>query len=258
MRCGAKPARSRCDGAPRPGVAAERPWVRGAGGCSRAHRATRSWSKAAGSICSCSSAPSIAPPPRWRTIRPHRRAREDRAVAVARCARRHRLLVVRAGGDRTAGGAASGRAELRVEAELALGRHAQVVGELQQLVAEHPLRERMWGQLMLALPRRPAGRCTGRVSSRARAAGGGGRHRARPRAAGTRVVDPGAGLVARARPCGDATGAAARGARARRPACAADSRRPRSADAWWARTGTSSSRSRSSAIQTTSVRRRAG
>ena len=43
--------------------------------------------------------------------------------------------------------------ELRIEAELALGRHAQVVGELQQLVAEHPLRERMWGQLMLALYR---------------------------------------------------------------------------------------------------------
>jgi DNA-binding SARP family transcriptional activator len=43
--------------------------------------------------------------------------------------------------------------ELRIEAELARGRHAQVVGELQQLVAEHPLRERMWGQLMLALYR---------------------------------------------------------------------------------------------------------
>ena len=43
--------------------------------------------------------------------------------------------------------------ELRIEAELALGHHAQVVGELQQLVAEHPLRERMWGQLMLALYR---------------------------------------------------------------------------------------------------------
>jgi DNA-binding SARP family transcriptional activator len=43
--------------------------------------------------------------------------------------------------------------ELRVEAQLALGRHAQMIGELQQLVAEHPLRERMWGQLMLALYR---------------------------------------------------------------------------------------------------------
>jgi DNA-binding SARP family transcriptional activator len=43
--------------------------------------------------------------------------------------------------------------ELRIEAELALGRHGRVVGELQQLVAEHPLRERMWGQLMLALYR---------------------------------------------------------------------------------------------------------
>ena len=43
--------------------------------------------------------------------------------------------------------------ELRVEAELALGHHAQVIGELQQLVVEHPLRERMWAQLMLALYR---------------------------------------------------------------------------------------------------------
>ena len=38
-----------------------------------------------------------------------------------------------------------------VEAELALGRHCNVVGELQALVAEHPLRERLCGQLMVAL-----------------------------------------------------------------------------------------------------------
>ncbi len=43
--------------------------------------------------------------------------------------------------------------ELRVEAELALGRHAQLVGELKELVAAHPLRERLRGQLMLALYR---------------------------------------------------------------------------------------------------------
>ena len=43
--------------------------------------------------------------------------------------------------------------ELRVEAELALGHHARLVGELQALVAEHPLRERLWGQLMTALYR---------------------------------------------------------------------------------------------------------
>jgi DNA-binding SARP family transcriptional activator len=43
--------------------------------------------------------------------------------------------------------------ELWFDAELALGRHAQMVGELEALVAEHPLRERLCGQLMLALYR---------------------------------------------------------------------------------------------------------
>jgi DNA-binding SARP family transcriptional activator len=43
--------------------------------------------------------------------------------------------------------------ETRIDAELALGRHADVVGELERLVAEHPLRERLYGRLMLALYR---------------------------------------------------------------------------------------------------------
>ena len=43
--------------------------------------------------------------------------------------------------------------EERVEADLELGRHAEVVSELEALVAEHPLRERLRGQLMLALYR---------------------------------------------------------------------------------------------------------
>jgi DNA-binding SARP family transcriptional activator/ABC-type branched-subunit amino acid transport system substrate-binding protein len=43
--------------------------------------------------------------------------------------------------------------EERVEADLALGRHADLVVELEALVAEHPLRERLRGQLMLALYR---------------------------------------------------------------------------------------------------------
>ncbi len=43
--------------------------------------------------------------------------------------------------------------ELSIEAELALGHHARLVGELQALVHEHPLRERLCGQLMLALYR---------------------------------------------------------------------------------------------------------
>src|SRR4051794_24026858 len=43
--------------------------------------------------------------------------------------------------------------DLRVEAELAAGWHASLVGELQQLAAEHPTSERLTGQLMLALYR---------------------------------------------------------------------------------------------------------
>jgi DNA-binding SARP family transcriptional activator len=40
-----------------------------------------------------------------------------------------------------------------VEARLALGRHAEVAGQLEVLIAEHPYRERLRGQLMLALYR---------------------------------------------------------------------------------------------------------
>lgn len=43
--------------------------------------------------------------------------------------------------------------EQRIDAELALGRHAMLIAELEALVAEHPLRERSRGQLMLALYR---------------------------------------------------------------------------------------------------------
>jgi DNA-binding SARP family transcriptional activator len=43
--------------------------------------------------------------------------------------------------------------EKRIEADLALGGHAELVGELEALVSEHPLRERLRAQLMLALYR---------------------------------------------------------------------------------------------------------
>jgi DNA-binding SARP family transcriptional activator len=43
--------------------------------------------------------------------------------------------------------------EERVEADLALGKHAELVAELEMRVAEYPLRERLRGQLILALYR---------------------------------------------------------------------------------------------------------
>ncbi len=43
--------------------------------------------------------------------------------------------------------------EDRIGLELELGRHAELIGELEELVAEHPLRERGRAQLMLALYR---------------------------------------------------------------------------------------------------------
>src|SRR5262249_6156114 len=49
--------------------------------------------------------------------------------------------------------------EGRIEADVELGRHAQVIGELERLVAEYPVRERLWRPPVLALyrGRRPAG-----------------------------------------------------------------------------------------------------
>ena len=43
--------------------------------------------------------------------------------------------------------------EDRIDADLALGRHRRLVPELERMVAEHPLRERVRGQAMLALYR---------------------------------------------------------------------------------------------------------
>ena len=49
--------------------------------------------------------------------------------------------------------------ELRIDADLVLGRHDDLVGELEALVEEHPLRERLRRYLMTALYRaRPASR----------------------------------------------------------------------------------------------------
>jgi DNA-binding SARP family transcriptional activator len=62
---------------------------------------------------------------------------EDFAQPVAARLEELRLLVV----------------ERRLEAELARGRHADVLGEIQRLAREHPLREQVHGLLMLALYR---------------------------------------------------------------------------------------------------------
>ena len=43
--------------------------------------------------------------------------------------------------------------ECRVEADLGLGHHNELVGELEALCRDHPLRERLWELLMLALYR---------------------------------------------------------------------------------------------------------
>jgi DNA-binding SARP family transcriptional activator/pimeloyl-ACP methyl ester carboxylesterase len=43
--------------------------------------------------------------------------------------------------------------ETRFNANLAAGRHGDVVGELEVLVGDHPFRERLWGYLMVALYR---------------------------------------------------------------------------------------------------------
>jgi DNA-binding SARP family transcriptional activator len=43
--------------------------------------------------------------------------------------------------------------EARIEADLASGRHAQLIGELQQLCLDHPTRERLAGHLVVALYR---------------------------------------------------------------------------------------------------------
>ena len=77
--------------------------------------------------------------------------------------------------------------EDRIQADLDCGRHAEVIGELETLVAEEPLRERPRAQLMLALYR--SGRQAEALEayrSRATHAGRGARDRARASAQGAR------------------------------------------------------------------------
>jgi DNA-binding SARP family transcriptional activator len=68
--------------------------------------------------------------------------------------------------------------EERIEADLRLGRHAELVAELELLVAGQPLRERLRGQLMLALYRfRPTGRSAAGIPAHATHARRSARHR---------------------------------------------------------------------------------
>ena len=53
-----------------------------------------------------------------------------------------------------------GAQELLIEVKMALGGHAEVVGQLEALIAENPYRERLRAQLMLA--------CTSRTARRTR------------------------------------------------------------------------------------------
>ncbi|WP_171074174.1 BTAD domain-containing putative transcriptional regulator [Nonomuraea basaltis] len=46
-----------------------------------------------------------------------------------------------------------GAIEARIEADLELGRHGEVLAELHELIGAHPMQERFWGQRMLALYR---------------------------------------------------------------------------------------------------------
>lgn len=88
------------------------------------------------------------------------------------------------------------------DAELALGRHHDLVGELEVMVASHPLRERRWAQLLLARYRdgRQAEALEGVSRPAAHAARGAGR-RPRTRLAGPPPADPPPG----SRPCLAAT-----------------------------------------------------
>ena len=91
-----------------------------------------------------------------------------------------------------------GALEERIDADLALGRHADVVAQLEGLIDEYPLRERLRAQLMLALYRsRPPGRGARGLPRHAAHPRRGARDRARARAAGARAGDTEAGRFAR-------------------------------------------------------------
>ena len=191
-----------------------------------------------------------------RAARGERRAARGAGAVARPAARRRGRRAVRGRRDPAAGGAAAGGARAGDRADLAAGRHREVVGELEALVADEPLRERLHAQRMLALYR--SGRQADALAAYRQArdgAGGGDRRRARRRAAAAARGDPAPGPVARAagapvelppeldagtplvgprRRAGVAARALARRARRRRPAGAGRRARAGSARrAWW-------------------------
>ena len=109
--------------------------------------------------------------------------------------------------------------EDRVAADLALGRHRELVPELETLLGRHPFRERLWGSSWWRCTGRPPGRRPGRVPAGAGGAHRGAGDRSLARAAAAAGPDPSPGPGAR------------RGGRAaaRLPAARADRGRGRTA-----------------------------
>ena len=102
--------------------------------------------------------------------------------------------------------------ELGIDAELAAGRHGDLIGRLEALIAEHPLNERFYAQRMLALYR--AGRQSEALEAyrqARRSLTDGARDRARARAAPPPGADPRPGPRARRAGAVRGAGAPARG-----------------------------------------------
>ena len=113
--------------------------------------------------------------------------------------------------------------EARAGADLVLGRHGELAGELEALCRQHPLRERLWELLILALYRagRQAEALRAYTEVRDRLVDELG-HRPRPGPAGTPGPHPGPGPVARPgqRPGQPGSGPGGRAAGASRATCA--------------------------------------